>query len=181
MAAARIGILPAVRLHLIVFALATLAQPVLRAASTNVVDAIALGRIGTGVSPDGWTVSGVNNYSDSYKFALRFDTKDDLVQSPVFANPVTRVLLKASSSSAAGRRLAFTPVRDDAARTNLTRLCAYSKTKNVFLAQTLSWPRNAGVHAFRIHLEGGGNTGWGILEMSVIFDDPASGTVISLR
>ena len=36
-----------------------------RATVTNVIDAVALGRLGNGVSPDGWTVTSVSNYSAS--------------------------------------------------------------------------------------------------------------------
>ena len=170
------------RLQILLFALAANTLP---AAETNAVDVIALGRISTdgstGVSNDGWTVSGVNNYSESYKSALRFNAKDDFVQSPAFARPVTRILLETVSSTNAHRRLAFTPLRGDVAQTNLTRLCAYSPTKNIFRAQTLSWPRSAGVRAFRIQLEGAGSTNWGIRTMTLVSDDPAPGTVVSLR
>ena len=193
MAAVRNGILARMQ-KATLLALAAALAAALPAAETNVVDAIALGRLGTGVSDDGWTAAGLDNYAASSDSALRFNAKDDRLVSPVFPRPVTRVVLRAmsssaanrrlafTSSSAANRRLAFTPLRGDGtAATNLTRRCAYSPSRYAFPEQTLAWPWSARVTAFRVQLEGGGSTGWGIKALSVVFDDPAPGTAVVVR
>ena len=181
MAAVRNGILARMQ-KATLLALAAALAAALPAAETNVVDAIALGCLGTGVSDDGWTAAGLDNYAASSDSALRFNAKDDLLVSPVFPRPVTRVVLRAMSSSAANRRLAFTPLRGDGtAATNLTRLCAYSPTRSAFPEQTLAWPWSARVTKFRVRLEGDSTTAWGIKTMSLVFDDPAPGTAVVIR
>lgn len=85
------------------------------------------------------------------------------------------------SSSDAARRLTVTPLREGVAATNLSRACTYSSTAYRLTEQKLTWPRGANVRSFRLQLEGGGSTGWGIRAMSVISDDPAPGLVLSVR
>lgn len=143
-----------------------------RAACTNEVDVVSLGRISTGISEDGWRVTSVTNYSDHYRRALRFNVKTSTVISPTFQEPVTRVVLQTISSTNAFRRLMFTPQKDGVALTNLVRYCAYSPTKNIFVRQTLEWPSSAKVNAFTITLEQGGSTAWGVSEMTVFADEP---------
>ena len=89
MAAVRNGILARMQ-KATLLALAAALAAALPAAETNVVDAIALGRLGTGVSDDGWTAAGLDNYATSSDSALRFNAKDDRLVSPVFPRPVTR-------------------------------------------------------------------------------------------
>ena len=177
----RLGILGAVRAIPLLLAVLALFPDRLPAAETRVVDVISLGRLGTGLSADGWEVSSVTNYGDSYSNALRFNVKASVAISPVFDAPVTRIRLQTISSTNAYRCLTFTPLRDGVADTNLARTCTYSRTKNVFLEQTLEWPRTERVRVFRIELVGSGATAWGVRQMTVISDDPACGTVITLR
>ena len=181
MAAVRNGILARMQKATLI-ALAAALAAALPAAETNVVDAIALGRLGTGVSDDGWTAAGLDNYAVSSDSALRFNARDDSLVSPAFARPVTRIVLQVRSSSAAHRRLAFTPLRSNgSAATNLTRLCDYSPTDSSFPEQTLTWPWSAHVTKFRVRLEGDSTTAWGIKTMSLVFDDPAPGTAVVIR
>lgn len=156
---------------IIVFALSLL-NVGLRAAFTNEVDVISLGRSETELLDLGWRVTSVTNYGESYRNALRFNVKGSLAESPVYPTPVTRVVLQTVSSSNALRRLTFTPYRAGVALTNHVRYCAYSPTKNIFVSQTLSWPYAAKVDSFRISLEQGGSTAWGISHLTVYGDDP---------
>lgn len=177
----RLGILPRVRAYISIMAVFALVSVALEAAETNRVDVISLGRLGTGWSNDGWQVSSVTNYSASYSSALRFNIKGSYALSPVFAEPITRIDLQTISSADSLRRLAFTPLAGGIAQTNLTRLCAYSATKNIFVHQSLTWPRSANVRSFRIQLEGNGGTAWGIRSMTILSLDPPRGTYLSLR
>lgn len=156
---------------IIVFALSLL-NVGLRAAFTNEVDVISLGRSETDFTDLGWRVTSVTNYGESYRNALRFNVKGSRAESPVYPTPVTRVVLQTVSSSNALRRLTFTPYRAGVALTNHVRYCAYSPTKNIFVSQTLSWPYAAKVDSFRISLEQGGSTAWGISHLTVYGDDP---------
>lgn len=156
---------------IIVFALSLL-NVGLRAAFTNEVDVISLGRSETELLDLGWRVTSVTNYGESYRNALRFNVKGSRAESPVYPAPVTRVVLQTVSSSNALRRLTFTPYRAGVALTNHVRYCAYSPTKNIFVSQTLSWPYAAKVDSFRISLEQGGSTAWGISHLMVYGDDP---------
>ena len=159
------------RKSIIVFALSLL-NVGLRAAFTNEVDVISLGRSETELLDLGWRVTSVTNYGESYRNALRFNVKGSRAESPVYPAPVTRVVLQTVSSSNALRRLTFTPYRAGVALTNHVRYCAYSPTKNIFVSQTLSWPYAAKVDSFRISLEQGGSTAWGISHLTVYGDDP---------
>lgn len=144
----------------------------LRAAFMSEVDVISLGRPETDVAELGWRVTSVSNYGESYRNALRFNVKESQAESPVYPAPVTRVVLQTVSSSNALRRLKFTPIRAGVELTNHVRYCAYSPTKNIFVSQTLSWPYGAKVDSFRISLEQGGRTAWGISHLTVYGDDP---------
>lgn len=183
MAAVRNGILARMQKATLI-ALAAALAAALPAAETNVVDAVALGKIGTGTSADGWLVGGVTNYAASAHEALRLDTKDDFLVSPVFARPITRIIVKVKSSSPSGRQLAFTPLRDGAPVERLRRLCAHTATSSSFREQTIDWPYGARVGSFRMSLEGGekgSKTNWGVWQMSVVAGDPATGTAVVVR
>lgn len=176
------GILAPMQKFMLLVIIAARAAAAFSASETNAVDVIALGRLGTGTSPNGWYAYELDNYAESSASALRFNTKDDYLDSPVFTRPVTRIVLQVRSSSAAHRRLAFTPLRSNgSAATNLTRLCAYSPTDSSFPEQTLTWPWSAHVTKFRVRLEGDSTTAWGIKTMSLVFDDPAPGTAVVIR
>ena len=151
----------------------------LRAAFMSEVDVISLGRPETDVAELGWSVNLVTNYGKSYRNALRFNVQESWAKSPVYPAPVTRVVLQTVSSSNALRRLTFTPIRAGVELTNHVRYCAYS---NIFVSQTLSWPYGAKVDSFRISLEQGGRTAWGISHLTVYGDDPPrTGFCLRLR
>lgn len=168
------------------FLSALLTTTALSAAETNVVDAIGLGYVddGTGFT-NGWYVCNMDHYAKDRHYALRFSTtkdEEEYVLSPVFDRPVTRIDLSVcSSASNAVRYLAFTPLRDGIAVSNLTQLCAASPKNYSFNQQTITWPYSARVTSFRIDLTEGKSTGWGIWKMAVIFDDPQRGTSIIVR
>ena len=154
----------------------------LRAAFMSEVDVISLGRPETDVTELGWSVNLVTNYGKSYRNALRFNVQESWAKSPVYPAPVTRVVPQTVSSSNALRRLTFTPMGSGVERSNHVRYCAYSPTKNIFVSQTLSWPYGAKVDSFRISLEQGGKTAWGISHLTVYGDDPPrTGFCLRLR
>ena len=143
----------------------SLALPCTLLAHTLEIDAIALGRLGTGLSPEGWAVTNVSNYADSYSSALRLNLKASSIHSPVFADAIVGVELEVISSNTNDRRLVVAPLAKGRARDDLKVRCAYSPTKNRFLAQTFAWPRSACIDALAFALEGGGSTGWGIRKL----------------
>lgn len=154
-----------------------------RAAVTNTIDAIALGRIGTGVSSDGWTVTSVSNYAESSKAksALRLSTETSEVVSPVFETGVLQVRLRLCSSSNGSRRLVATPVSNGEPVDDLRHVFEVSQKEYGLNIQTAEWPAEARVRAFKLHLAGSDRTGWGILEMSVVTADRVPPLVIVVR
>ena len=145
---------------------------VLRADVTNVVAVAELGRIGTGTSADGWELTDVSNYSESYKYALKINKTSCRVVSPEYATAVVGVTLKTISSSQADRRLALIPIAEGVALTDPMFRCAYSPKNYSATVQTVAWPAELKARRFEIRLDGGGSTGWGIQELSVITSDP---------
>ena len=155
-----------------------------RATVTNVIDAVALGRLGNGVSSDGWTVTSVDNYSDNTipKSPLRLYYKSSEVVSPRFEAGILQVKLRLCSSSATGkRRLVATPLRNGEPIDALRHVFELSQKEYGINVQTADWAAEARVRAFRLHLEGSGTTGWGILEMSVVTADRVPPLVIVVR
>ena len=149
-----------------------------RAGTEISVNVSELGQLGTGVSQDGWRVSNVSVYASD--LALRFNKKASYVLSPVFSSPVTNISMVVRSSSALGRRLAFSPVGGG---TNLIRRVEYAKS---YAEQTVSWREADDVRQFRIAFDDGGKTtAWAIRELTLALsgesggtggDDPADGT-----
>ena len=155
-----------------------------RATVTNVIDAVALGRLGNGVSSDGWTVTSVSNYSETSKAksALRLNKETSEVVSPRFEAGILQVKLRLCSSSATGKRLLVaTPLRNGEPIDALRHVFELSQKEYGINVQTADWAAEARVRAFRLHLEGSGVTGWGILEMSVVTADRVPPLVIVVR
>lgn len=163
--------------------LALTAVGTVRATVTNVIDAVALGRLGNGVSSDGWTVTSVTNYAKSTaKSALCLNKETSEVISPNFEAGILQVKLRLCSSSATGKRLLVaTPLRNDEPRDALRHVFEPSQKEYGFNVQTADWAAEARVRAFRLHLEGSGTTGWGILEISVVTADRVPPLVIVVR
>lgn len=162
--------------------LALTAVGTVRATVTNVIDAVALGRLGNGVSSDGWTVTSVTNYAKSTaKSALCLNKETSEVISPCFEAGILQVELRLCSSSAGTRRLVATPLRNGKPIDALRHVFEPSETKYVFNVQTADWATEARVRAFRLHLEGSDRTCWGILEISVVTADRVPPLVIAVR
>ena len=154
-----------------------------RATVTNVIDAVALGRLGNGVSSDGWTVTSVSNYAETSKAksALRLNKETSEVVSPRFEAGILQVKLRLCSSSAGTRHLVATPLRNGEPIDALRHIFELSQKEYGINVQTADWAAEARVRAFRLHLEGSGVTGWGILEMSVVTADRVPPLVIVVR
>lgn len=52
--------------------------------------------VGTGVTPSGWTVNGVDSYADG---SARFNLNEEFAQSPIFSGVITQVTMRVRSSS----------------------------------------------------------------------------------
>ena len=154
-----------------------------RATVTNIIDAVALGRLGNGVSSDGWTVTSVSNYAETSKAksALRLNKETSAVVSPRLEAGILQVKLRLCSSSAGTRRLVATPLRNGEPIDALRHIFELSQKEYGINVQTADWAAEARVRAFRLHLEGSDRTGWGILEMSVVTADRVPPLVIVVR
>lgn len=151
---------------------------------TNTIDTVALGelcQIGTDVSPDGWTMQDVDNYRDNYK-TLRLNQTLSQITSPAFTTDIVELTLDVVSSSTNGtRRLVITPLRKGEPLEHLRITCGYSPTKNVSATQTVRWPTEEHVRAFRFELVGPGQTGWGIRRLEVVRRKRRDPTVLLVR
>lgn len=163
--------------------LAALALSAVRADVTNVIDVVALGRLGTGVSEDGWQVNSVTNYSKDYKYALRFHKNECLAVSPRFDRRILAIEAKVLSSSQAGRRLEFTLSRDGSQSYAYSFSCPYSPSGKVATDVRFDVPQSTvPYHHVIIGLDnGGGTTAWGVVSLAVITADPVKGLFVILR
>lgn len=150
-------------------------------ARTFEVDVLALGPIGTGLSADGWAVTNVSNYGDSYSNALRLNVKASFMRSPSFEEVITQLELDVVSSNVVDRRLAIAPIMKGVTRKDRKVLCAYTPTKNRFTVQSFTWPRTEKVEALAFFLDGGGSTGWGIRKMKLTLEPPPLPFVVHVK
>ena len=150
----------------------------LSAAVTNVVDIAALAACGTGTT-NGWTVSGLDSYSDNSS-NIRFSEKGDYAESPEFQSSIRTIALKIKSSSQEKRKLAFIPFVNGMYAPSFQATCEYSPNKDTYVDEELVFSSDIEFTSFKIAFDdGGGNTGWGISYMVVITDDPSLATVPS--
>ena len=147
----------------------------LSAAVTNVVDIAALAACCTG-STNGWTVSGLDSYSDKTA-NIHFNAAGEYAASPTFVAPVRKISLKVKSSSEAGRKLAFIPLINGDYDASHQATCEYSPNKDTYVDEELVFSSDIEFTSFKIDFDdGGGNTGWGVSYMAVITDDPSLAT-----
>lgn len=121
---------------------------------------------------NGWTLFAIDSYAG--KPNIRLSEKGDYLISPTFSQRILSIELKVKSSSQSDRRLAFIPIYDGVPTEDATlwSLCNYSPNKDTYVAQTNFFPRAANVHSFKMAFDnGGGSTGWGISEMTIVADD----------
>lgn len=121
---------------------------------------------------NGWTLFAIDSYAG--KPNIRLSEKGDYLFSPTFSQRVLSIELKVKSSSLSGRRLAFIPIYDGVPSEDATlwSLCNYSPNKDTYVAQTNFFPRAADVRSFKMTFDGGGgSTGWGVSEMTIVTDD----------
>ena len=119
-----------------------------------------------------WILFAIDSYAG--KPNIRLSEKGDYLISPTFSQRILSIELKVKSSSQSGRRLAFIPIYDGVPTEDATlwSLCNYSPNKDTYVAQTNFFPRAANVHSFKMAFDnGGGSTGWGISEMTIVTDD----------
>ena len=154
----------------VIFASFVSALPALVFAETIVVDVGAWAEVGTGET-NGWTVSGIDRYSDGL---TRLDTKDDFAFSPEFADNVTQVVLRVRSSGATMTRfLTLIPAGVSSGARQQVAAASSSLTN-----ETFSWTQGEAVRQFRLQNEtGSGNAGWGIASLAVYTDriEPPTG------
>ena len=127
------------------------------------VDVAAWAEVGTGET-DGWTVSGIDRYSDG---PTRFDKMDDFALSPEFADNVTQVVLRVKSSSATMTRfLTLIPAGVSSGSRQQVAAASTSLTN-----ETFSWTQDEAVRQFRLQNETGkGSAGWGVASLTVYTD-----------
>ena len=136
---------------------------------TNHFDMVEIAKAGEGRTDSGWELHSITNYSDDYKYALRFRVKDSYLLSPQWNEPILGVRLNVFSSTNANRRLIIQPIASDEVQTNLIQSCAYSEKKYKFTEQTFTWSLTDNIHQLRLaYDDGGGSTGWGLLWLEVI-------------
>ena len=119
-----------------------------------------------------WILFAIDSYAG--KPNIRLSEKGDYLISPTFSQRILSIELKVKSSSQSDRRLAFIPIYDGVPTEDATlwSLCNYSPNKDTYVAQTNFFPRAANVHSFKMAFDnGGGSTGWGISEMTIVTDD----------
>lgn len=143
----------------------------IRADVVHHLDAVALGRLGTATNSCGWIAENAGNYSDSYKYALRFE-KSTRILSPVYPTPIKRIELKVVSSAQSDRQLAVIPLRKANPLAELTYLCDYTPSKNIFSLQEVCWSPTNDIRQVQLGLVGAGRTGWGLLFLDVFLADP---------
>ena len=121
---------------------------------------------------NGWTLFAIDSYAG--KPNIRLSEKGDYLFSPTFSQRVLSIELKVKSSSLSGRRLAFIPIYDGVPSEDATlcSLCNYAPNKDTYVAQTNCFPRAADVRSCKMSFDsGGGSTGWGVSEMTIVTDD----------
>ena len=121
---------------------------------------------------NGWTLFAIDSYTG--KPNIRLSAKEDYLISPTFNQRILSIELKVKSSSQSDRRLAFIPIYDGVPTEDATlwSLCNYSPNKDTYVAQTNFFPRAANVRSFKMAFDnGGGSTGWGVSEMTIVTDD----------
>ena len=119
-----------------------------------------------------WILFAIDSYAG--KPNIRLSEKGDYLISPTFSQRILSIELKEKSSSQSNRRLAFIPIYDGVPTEDATlwSLCNYSPNKDTYVAQTNFFPRAANVHSFKMAFDnGGGSTGWGISELTIVSDD----------
>jgi len=126
------------------------------------VDVYEWARIGTGVTPSGWTVTNVDEYASEK--GVRFDTKDDIALSPVFPGVVTQLVMNVKSSNTNMTRfLTAVPVVANAGARSLPA----NATKS-YEIQALVWRFEEEVRRFRLQNVTGREGGsWGVRSLDV--------------
>lgn len=129
------------------------------------VDVDEWGKIGSGVTSDGWTVAGIESYSEG---GVYFNAGSDVVTSPVFPGLVTQVIASVRSSSATmTRSLSLIPQEAQPwAQTNV----ATTTSGNEYRSQWFSWTAGEGVRQFSFRMVGPGSGNWGLNGLSVYLD-----------
>ena len=138
---------------------------------TNVVDVAALAECGTGMV-NGWTVNGIDSYTDRVSF--RLNNRDEFLISPEYDAPITEIVLKAKSSSQAGRRMTVFPYLAGNFVYDPRLSCDYSPNKDTYVPMSVRIEGAQAVTRFKIAFDDpdDGSTGWGVSELSVVTGDP---------
>lgn len=129
------------------------------------VDVGAWAETNTGVTADGWKVSGIDGYAESTGGGVKFGSSSDYALSPVFESNVTQIVMRVRSSSTNVLRiLTVTPKIPEGATVYGAR-----PTANRYETETFAWDASEGVRQFM--LESPGKSGnWGIASLTVHTD-----------
>ena len=145
------------------------------------VDVVSFGRLGTGVTADGWRCNDLSNFAKDRWYALQFPKlAESRVTSPVFDERITHLAFTVFSSSNVNRRLVFTPSSKGETIPALAYACDYSPTAYKRTQQTIAWPLSARVDSFDVRLEGSGRTGWGLVSLDLTLAPPPA-FVVSVK
>ena len=128
------------------------------------VDVGAWADVGTGMTEDGWEVSGIDRYSEKEGGYTRLNTKDDYVLSPDFTNVVTQVVMRVKCSNVGTERfLTLTPtISQDGAR------CQVAVPSESMMDETFTWTLSEDVRGFRLQNDTGkGTVTWAIASLTV--------------
>ena len=122
--------------------------------------------VGTGVTPSGWTVNGIDSYAEDH--SARFNLNEEFAQSPIFSGVITQVTMRVKSSRIGVTRiLKIIPTDSKGA----PKLAATPTEKDCLTDESFSWLRSEGVRAFRLQNEGEGSAaGWGVASLTVYLD-----------
>jgi len=129
------------------------------------VDVYEWARTGTGVTPSGWTVTNIDEYTSEK--GVRFDTQYDQALSPEFPGVVTQLIMNVKASSTNTTR--FLTVVPVVAGVDARSFPA--KASKSYEDQALVWRYEEDVRRFSLqNSTGTGNSGWGIRSLDVYID-----------
>ena len=153
------------RMHSSVRVAPFLFVPILAFGEVIEVDVGAWTDVGTGVTAEGWEVSGISRYADG---GAKFARSDDYVLSPVYEDVVTQIVMHVKSSSpTVVKKLMITSTIPAGATVYQARP---TESSSKYERETFSWGVVENVRQFRLQESTGTSGTWGIEALTVYTD-----------
>ena len=134
------------------------------------VDVAAWVETRTGMTPEGWSVSGIDSYVDG---CAKFSRASDFARSPRFEDSVTQIVMSVKSSSLdVVKKLMITPVDPEGVAGHEA-----TPTDSKYASQVFSWSPSDGVRQFCLQESSGASGAWGVASLTVYTDgiEPPTG------